>query len=169
MPHETGVPDERGLRGGPPLCARDRAGVFGDGLFRLATRAARWLSRLLYRVRVGRDGREARASSTRKATVIFVMNHRSNMDYVLVTWLVADRSALSYAVGEWARVWPLSRADPGDGGLLHPAQATRNALYRRVLARYVQMATRRGHDAGDLSRRRPEPGRPGRAGRSWAC
>ena len=43
-----------------------------------------------------------------KATVIFVMNHRSNMDYVLVTWLVANRSALSYAVGEWARVWPLS-------------------------------------------------------------
>ena len=43
-----------------------------------------------------------------KATVIFVMNHRSNMDYVLITWLVANRSAISYAVGEWARIWPLS-------------------------------------------------------------
>ncbi len=42
------------------------------------------------------------------ATVVFVMNHRSNMDYgALVTYLAADRSALSYAVREWARVWPL--------------------------------------------------------------
>ena len=43
------------------------------------------------------------------ATVVFVMNHRSNMDYVLAAYLAADQTALSYAVGEWARIWPLSR------------------------------------------------------------
>ncbi len=35
------------------------------------------------------------------------------------------------------------RADPVDGGLFHPA-GSRNTLYRRVLARYVQMATEEG-------------------------
>ncbi len=62
------------------------------------------------------------------ATVIFVMNHRSNMDYVLVTYLAAEAGALSYAVGEWARVWPLSCGDPGDGRLFYPAQIAWGAL-----------------------------------------
>ena len=39
--------------------------------------------------------------------MVFVVNHRSNMDYVLVAYLAAERTALSYAVGEWAQVWPL--------------------------------------------------------------
>ena len=37
------------------------------------------------------------------------MNHRSNMDYILAAYLAADQAALSYAVGEWARIWPLRR------------------------------------------------------------
>ena len=78
-----------------------------------------------------------------KATVVFVMNHRSNMDYVLVTWLVADRSAVSYAVGEWARVWPLSALIRSMGAYFI-RRGSRNALYRKVLARYVQMATEEG-------------------------
>ena len=36
-----------------------------------------------------------------------MINHRSNMDYVLVAFLAAERVALSFAVGEWARIWPL--------------------------------------------------------------
>ena len=75
--------------------------------------------------------------------MIFVMNHRSNMDYVLVTWLVADRSACRYAVGEWARVWPLSALIRAMGAYFI-RRGSRNALYRKVLARYVQMATEDG-------------------------
>lgn len=48
--------------------------------------------------------------------MVFVINHRSNMDYILVTYLVAERSALSYAVGEWARVWPLKQLVRAMGG-----------------------------------------------------
>ena len=71
------------------------------------------------------------------------MNHRSNMDYVLVSFLAAERVALSYAVGEWARIWPLQ-------GLIRAMGAyfvRRNSgdpLYRMVLQRYVQMATEGG-------------------------
>ncbi len=110
--------------------------------FGFATRAARWLSRMLYTVRLGRvDAKIAKIE--RKATIVFVMNHRSNMDYVLVTWLAANRSALSYAVGEWARIWPLSGLIRATGAYFIRRTA-RSALYRRVLARYVQMAAADG-------------------------
>ena len=110
--------------------------------FGFAIRAARRLSRGLYRVRIGKVD-AALSRFDRKATVIFVMNHRSNMDYVLITWLVANRSAISYAVGEWARVWPLSAMIRAMGAYFI-RRGSRNTLYRRVLARYVQMATDEG-------------------------
>lgn len=110
--------------------------------FGVAIRLARWLSRGLYRVRIGKVDK-ALEKIDPKATVIFVMNHRSNMDYVLITWLVANRSAISYAVGEWARVWPLSRLIRAMGAYFI-RRKSRNTLYRRVLARYVQMATAEG-------------------------
>jgi len=65
------------------------------------------------------------------------------MDYILVSFLAAERVALSYAVGEWARIWPLQ-------GLIRAMGAyfvRRNSgdpLYRMVLQRYVQMATEGG-------------------------
>lgn len=110
--------------------------------FGVAIRLARWLSRSLYRVRFGKpDG--ALAQIDPQATVVFVMNHRSNMDYVLVTWLVAGRASISYAVGEWARIWPLSAMIRAMGAYFI-RRKSRNTLYRRVLARYVQMATAEG-------------------------
>ena len=121
--------------------AREIVPSFSASLyFGVAIRAARMLSRALYRVRLGQFDEAALAKIDRDATVVFVMNHRSNMDYVLVTWLAAERSALSYAVGEWARVWPLSRMIRAMGAYFIRRRA-RGALYRRVLARYVGLAT----------------------------
>ena len=110
--------------------------------FGVAIRLARGLSRTLYRVRFGRpDG--ALRQIDQGATVVFVMNHRSNMDYVLVTWLIAKRASISYAVGEWARIWPLSVMIRTMGAYFI-RRSSRNALYRKVLARYVQMTTAEG-------------------------
>ncbi len=111
--------------------------------FGVAIRAGRWLSNALYRVDVMDLDHEAIEAIDRDATVIFVMNHRSNMDYVLVTYLAARRSALSYAVGEWARVWPLSGLIRAMGAYFI-RRKSRNALYRKVLEKYVHMATRGG-------------------------
>ncbi len=111
--------------------------------FALGTRAARWLSEKLYRVRLGYLDEGALDTIDPAATVVFVMNHRSNMDYVLVTYLAARRSALAYAVGEWARVWPLKQIISSMGAYFI-RRKSRNQLYRRVLARYVQMATEGG-------------------------
>ncbi|MFB9148334.1 1-acyl-sn-glycerol-3-phosphate acyltransferase [Roseovarius ramblicola] len=120
--------------------AREIVPSFSASLyFGFAIRVARMLSRALYRVRLGHFD-DRLGGIDRDATVVFVMNHRSNMDYVLVTWLAAERSALSYAVGEWARVWPLSRMIRAMGAYFIRRRA-RGALYRRVLARYVGLAT----------------------------
>jgi glycerol-3-phosphate O-acyltransferase len=111
--------------------------------FTFGTRIARWLSRSLFRIRLGNFDRDALEAIDPDAAVIFVMNHRSNMDYVLVTYLVARASALSYAVGEWARIWPLSTIIRAMGAYFI-RRRSRGALYRKVLARYVQMATQGG-------------------------
>ncbi|MDA7419659.1 1-acyl-sn-glycerol-3-phosphate acyltransferase [Tritonibacter multivorans] len=111
--------------------------------FSFAIRAARFLSNAIYRVRVAHVDEPSVAGIDKNATVIFVMNHRSNMDYVLVTYLAADRSALSYAVGEWARVWPLSRLIRAMGAYFI-RRRSRNELYRKVLAAYVRLATKGG-------------------------
>lgn len=111
--------------------------------FTIGTRLAKFLSRALYRVRLGAFDREELENVDKEATVIFVMNHRSNMDYVLVTYLVSRAGALSYAVGEWARIWPLSSIIRAMGAYFI-RRRSRGNLYRKVLARYVQMATEGG-------------------------
>ena len=111
--------------------------------FGFAIRVSRFFSEALYRVRLGFVDDAALRSVDPEATVVFVMNHRSNMDYVLVTYLAAERSALSYAVGEWARVWPLQQLIRSLGAYFI-RRKSRNPLYRKVLARYVQMATEGG-------------------------
>jgi glycerol-3-phosphate O-acyltransferase len=111
--------------------------------FGFAISIARWLCNTFYDVRTGPENDERLAKLSPDATVIFIMNHRSNMDYVLVTYLAARASALSYAVGEWARVWPLTRLIKSMGAYFI-RRKSRGALYRRVLARYVQMATEGG-------------------------
>jgi glycerol-3-phosphate O-acyltransferase len=66
--------------------------------FRLGYRAGRAVARSLFRVRLGYLDEEALSAIPENATVVFWINHRSNMDYILVGYLAAERTALSYAV-----------------------------------------------------------------------
>lgn len=111
--------------------------------FRVGTRIARMISQMLYRVRIGVRNDETLAAVDPASSVIFVINHRSNMDYVLVTYVASTSSALSYAVGEWAQVWGLRNLIRSMGAYFI-ARDSREALYRKVLARYVHMATAAG-------------------------
>jgi glycerol-3-phosphate O-acyltransferase len=111
--------------------------------FRLGYRCAKGLAKFLYRVRLGYSDSQALASVNPKSSVVFVMNHRSNMDYILVAFLAAERTALSYAVGEWARVWPLQGMIKSLGAYF-VRRNSKDSLYRAVLQRYVQMATEAG-------------------------
>ncbi|NBZ87233.1 1-acyl-sn-glycerol-3-phosphate acyltransferase [Stagnihabitans tardus] len=139
-------------RGIPPQVAFQEARAYAREIvpafsatiyFGVALRLARWLTKKLYRVRFGQV-EEVLKSIDPRATVVFVMNHRSNMDYVLLTWLVSGQASISYAVGEWARIWPFSRFIRATGAYFI-RRGSRSALYRKVLARYVQMATEEGN------------------------
>jgi glycerol-3-phosphate O-acyltransferase len=111
--------------------------------FRVGYWLSRRIARALYRVRLGAIDDRALAAVPPDSTVVFAMNHRSNMDYILVSYLVAERTALSYAVGEWARIWPLESLLRSMGAYF-VRRRSRDALYRRVLRRYVEIATRQG-------------------------
>lgn len=111
--------------------------------FRVGTRLARRISQALYRVRVGFANDAALRAVPADASVVFVINHRSNMDYVLVTYVAARSSALSYAVGEWAQIWGL-RSLIRSMGAYFIRRNSRDSLYRTILARYVDMATKAG-------------------------
>ena len=77
--------------------------------YRVGYWIARTVSRFVYRIRVSAADPDALAAVDPDATVVFVMNHRSNVDYLLVTYLAANQATLSYAVGEWAAVLPLKQ------------------------------------------------------------
>lgn len=111
--------------------------------FRLGYILARNFARLIYRIRVGFFDDHTLEKLDPEATVVFVMNHRSNMDYILVSLLAAEKTALSYAVGEWAKIWPLHSLIKSMGAFF-VRRNSGNTLYRRVLERYVHMATRAG-------------------------
>ena len=111
--------------------------------FRLGNRLSRAIVNMLYRVRLGHADSRALRQIPDNASVVFVMNHRSNIDYILVAYLASKRVALSYAVGEWARVWPIQQIIRSLGAYF-VRRGSGNELYRRVLERYVQMAIEGG-------------------------
>ncbi|KAB2916091.1 MAG: glycerol-3-phosphate acyltransferase [Hyphomicrobiaceae bacterium] len=146
------VEEEAKARGEPKSVTHVRARRYAKEIipafsayayFRIGTALAKRISTALYRVRIGAFDESSLYQVPDDAAVVFVINHRSNMDYVLVTYLVSQSSALSYAVGEWARVWALQSLIRAMGGYFVRRDSS-NPLYRKVLARYVHMATASG-------------------------
>src|SRR5438876_686870 len=75
------------------------------------------------------------------------MNHRSNVDYVVVAYVLAYGAHVSYAVGEWARVWPLEYVFKSFGSYFI-RRGFREPLYHAVLEEYVHLITRNGVTQG---------------------
>ncbi len=111
--------------------------------FRIGYWLGKRISQALYRVRVGYTDDVALEAIPSNATVVFVMNHRSNMDYIVASYLAAERAALSYAVGEWAQVIGLRQLIRAMGAYF-VRRNSKDELYRRVLERYIAMATEAG-------------------------
>lgn len=139
-------------KGMPTSVAQDKARKYANEIapafnaymyFRIGYWISKKLARLIYRMRVGFFDNHELSKIDPESAVVFVMNHRSNMDYVLVSFLVAEKTALSYAVGEWARIWPLQTLIKSMGAFF-VRRNSGNPLYRRVLERYVNMSTRAG-------------------------
>jgi glycerol-3-phosphate O-acyltransferase len=115
--------------------------------YQIGYRISGWLLNLFYKVSVEFAEPKARARLPRDAVIVYVMNHRSNADYVLVSYALAGQVAISYAVGEWARAFPLEHVFKAFGSYFI-RRRYREPLYHAVLERYVQLITREGVTQG---------------------
>ena len=115
--------------------------------YQVGYRAAGWLLHLFYKTSVDYADARARERLPRDAVLIYVMNHRSNADYILVSHALAGQVAISYAVGEWARAFPLELVFKAFGSYFI-RRKYREPLYHAVLERYVQLITREGVTQG---------------------
>ena len=115
--------------------------------YKLGYNFSKLLTRLFYKVTVEYHDHKALSRIPRKDVVVYLVNHRSNMDYVVVTYVLAQVVSISYAVGEWARTWPLEYIFKSFGSYFI-RRKFRDPLYHIVLERYVQLITRHGVTQG---------------------
>jgi glycerol-3-phosphate O-acyltransferase len=115
--------------------------------YKLGYNLAKLVVNLLYKVSVDYQDEAALARIPRRDVVVYLMNHRSNADYVVVAYVLARGVHVSYAVGEWARAWPLELVFKSFGAYFI-RRRFREPLYHAVLERYVQLITRNGVTQG---------------------
>jgi len=116
--------------------------------YRIGGPMAKGIMNFLYRVVVERKPlRDLNERVGKGAAVIYMINHRSNADYVLVAHMLFKFISLSYAIGEWARVWPLNHVFKWFGGYF-VRRRYREPLYHAVLAKFVQTITKHGVTQG---------------------
>ena len=115
--------------------------------YKIGYNLAKILVNLLYKVSVDHEDEAALAGIPKKDVVVYLMNHRSNADYVVVAYVLAYGVHVSYAVGEWARAWPLEYVFKSFGSYFI-RRRFREPLYHTVLERYVQLITRNGVTQG---------------------
>ncbi len=115
--------------------------------YRIGYNLARLTLNLLYKVTIDVQDQGALDRIPKKDVVVYLMNHRSNADYVVVAYVLAHGVAVSYAVGEWARVWPLEALFKSFGSYFI-RRRYREPLYHAVLERYIQLITRHGVTQG---------------------
>ena len=115
--------------------------------YRIGYNTARLLINLLYKSNIEYRDHEALDQVPKQDVVLYLMNHRSNADYVVVAYVLARVVSISYAVGEWARTWPLEYVFKSFGSYFIRRQY-REPLYHTVLEHYVQLITRNGVTQG---------------------
>lgn len=115
--------------------------------FQIGYRVSRAVLNLFYKVTVEFEDRSAVQRLPKDAVLVYLMNHRSNADYVLVGYALSGQVAISYAVGEWARAFPLEHLFKAFGAYF-VRRRYREHLYHTVLERYVQLITRQGVTQG---------------------
>ncbi len=115
--------------------------------YKIGYNLAKILVNLLYKTSVDYQDEAALGRIPKKDVVVYLMNHRSNADYVVVAYVLARGVHVSYAVGEWARAWPLEYVFKSFGAYF-VRRRYREPLYHAVLERYVQLITRNGVTQG---------------------
>jgi glycerol-3-phosphate O-acyltransferase len=85
---------------------------------------------------------KAREKIPDNASVVYVSNHRSNADFIITGFMLSKSVQISYAVGEWARVWPLEGLFKSFGSYF-VRRGEKDALYHHTLEAYLQLITKK--------------------------
>ena len=81
------------------------------------------------------------------AVRVYVINHRANMDPLILAYGLLRHVPMSYAVGEWALVWPLHTLFRAFGSYF-VRRGEKDPLYHAVLARFIQLIAKEGAVTG---------------------
>ena len=111
--------------------------------FRIGYWLARTLLLSLHRVHFRVADMAALDAIESNASVVIIMNHRSNLDVLLINYLASRRANLMQFAGEWARMWPLYMITHQAGNPVVDRDA-QDPLYKLVFRSFVQMAAREG-------------------------
>ncbi len=109
--------------------------------FRVGYWLARRFLRLFYWIQVGFSAQSDYQGIPKDSCVVMVSNHRSNFDPLLLIYLTSKLAPVSYSAGEWALVTPFQQFLHALGFFIIRRDQPDNALYHRILERYVFLAT----------------------------
>jgi glycerol-3-phosphate O-acyltransferase len=144
---ETGISDTAALKRAREYVEEIVPFFNAIAYFQIGYRVSRAVLNLFYKVTVEFEDRSAVQRLPKNSVLVYLMNHRSNADYVLVGYALSGQVAISYAVGEWARAFPLEHLFKAFGAYF-VRRRYRERLYHTVLERYVQLITRQGVTQG---------------------
>ena len=114
---------------------------------RSASSSAAWCSTCSTRSRPSTQRAVRVRRLPRDAIVIYLMNHRSNADYVLVGYVLSGRGRDLVCGGRMGAAFPLEYIFKSFGSYFI-RRRYREPLYHTVLERYVQLITRNGVTQG---------------------
>lgn len=159
-----------------PLLLRERVDLYVEEIapyfslsayYRVGAAIAKRFLDFCFEVDVPEGAFDAQLAKVPEGAVrVYVINHRANMDPLILAYGLLRHVPMSYAVGEWALVWPLDQLFRAFGSYF-VRRGEKDPLYHAVLERFVQLIA--GHGAvtgffieGGLSRdgklRRPRTG-----------
>ena len=116
--------------------------------YRFGASVARRLLDFMFEMVVEPGGFERQVEQAPAGAVrVYVINHRANMDPLILAYGLLHHVPMSYAVGEWALVWPLSWLFRAFGSYF-VRRGEKDPLYHVVLERFVQLIAGQGAVTG---------------------
>ena len=116
--------------------------------YRFGAVLARWAVHFTYEVVLDTPGYHRQLAQVPDGAIrVYVINHRSNADPLVLAHALLDKTAMSYAVGEWALVWPLHHLFRLFGSYF-VRRGEEDPLYHVVLERFVQLLAGHGGSTG---------------------
>ena len=151
---ERAIADAASASGESVLTLRARADAYAEEIapffslaayYRFGAVVGRRFLDVCFELVVEPGGFEAQLEQVPEGAVrVYVMNHRANMDPLLIAYGLLRHVPMSYAVGEWALVWPLHTLFRMFGSFF-VRRGEKDPLYHVVLKRFVQIIA--GHGA----------------------